>query len=637
MKYCPTCNTEYDDKFRFCRLDGTALLVEKQVPEPVRAESRKAEGAAAEPGEKAQSIRTEELSESLREASLTPAQENPTAPTVEQTASDGEAAVPQGGAQEIAAGPTRDTEPRKVFQDLRSRPIRGDRFELLVQEEIKKAFPSAFVRSGVQVRSIRRTTEVDLFVLLPNGVFLIECKNYSGKIIGSLNYDQKQGEFWTCQTTTGETVQITSTGKNPADQALTRFHALHDMAKDAWGEANRPYIFPVLLFPDEADLSGITQMTVYPDRPSSADRVVATTLSKMLGYLASADSFVDQAGALKLIDFLGIPRSSLSGTWLDEAFKAEPLKPPKKGPEEYPDRPPPGEELSPLEGSRPQPTKDEHDHSETAIDRQRRSISGRMVAITGLVVGALCLGLVGKWIFYPGSTKLPELSSRQEVPRPQPSELATPLPPLSGSESSSIIPENSQDQEKVPPAPTYEKTLPGARIPPSRVQESPDDSRTPEPKLPGPILRRPAEPGIYETIRPTYVRTQPNDSAAVADQIGSGARLNVLGSEGSWLIVRSNKLQATVYIKRDDAMFLPGEKPSRESSQEAEARWRKVESEIHEAFIRWGVTGVSVSFIGDTAYLNGHVKTDYERFRAEQAARTIPEVQRIQNGVWVTP
>jgi osmotically-inducible protein OsmY len=44
-----------------------------------------------------------------------------------------------------------------------------------------------------------------------------------------------------------------------------------------------------------------------------------------------------------------------------------------------------------------------------------------------------------------------------------------------------------------------------------------------------------------------------------------------------------------------------------------------------------------VSFIGDTAYLIGDVKTEDERFRAEQAARTIPEVERIYNGVWVNP
>lgn len=56
------------------------------------------------------------------------------------------------------------------------------------------------------------------------------------------------------------------------------------MAKEAWGEANRPYIYPVLLFPDGADLSGITQMTVNPERPSTTDRVVATTLSNLIGY-----------------------------------------------------------------------------------------------------------------------------------------------------------------------------------------------------------------------------------------------------------------------------------------------------------------------------------------------------------------
>lgn len=244
------------------------------------------------------------------------------------------------------------------------------------------------------------------------------------------------------------------------------------------------------------------------------------------------------------------------------------------------------------------------------------------MATAAVIVAALFVFFVGKWVFYPGSTEAPDVASRQEEPRPQTQEPTTPPP-----ESSSDLPEISEDQEK--PA------KPSAKISPSKPQTSSRAQRQAKVSE-RPFVRRPAEPGIYQTIRRTSVRSRPNNSASVVDEVGSGARLNVVGSEGDWLIVRSNKLKSVVYVKRDDAMFLPREKPA-ESYEEVEARWRKVEADIHEAFGRWNVMGVSVAFIGDTAYLNGHVKTADERFRAEQAARTIPEVERIYNGVWVNP
>ena len=41
MKYCPACNSEYADKYHFCRLDGTALADnDKEVSEPAQTEIR---------------------------------------------------------------------------------------------------------------------------------------------------------------------------------------------------------------------------------------------------------------------------------------------------------------------------------------------------------------------------------------------------------------------------------------------------------------------------------------------------------------------------------------------------------------------------------------------------------------------
>jgi hypothetical protein len=148
-----------------------------------------------------------------------------------------------------------------------------------------------------------------------------------------------------------------------------------------------------------------------------------------------------------------------------------------------------------------------------------------------------------------------------------------------------------------------------------------------------PIPRRPAEAGSYQTVKITHARREPNESSEVVDELGPGRKLNVIGSQGDWLVVKSTTRQMTVYIKRDDAMLISVV----ESPQEAELRWKKVEAEITESLTKWGVTGVTASFSNDTAYLEGQVKTDYERFRAEMAAKSIPDVQQIINRIRLIP
>ena len=78
-------------------------------------------------------------------------------------------------------------------------------------------------------------------------------------------------------------------------------------------------------------------------------------------------------------------------------------------------------------------------------------------------------------------------------------------------------------------------------------------------------------------------------------------------------------------------------KSSGQSFEEAQSQWKKVEIEINEALLKRGITGVTVSFIGDTAFLKGEVNTENKRFTAEQAARSVLEVQHIHNGIWVVP
>ncbi len=150
-----------------------------------------------------------------------------------------------------------------------------------------------------------------------------------------------------------------------------------------------------------------------------------------------------------------------------------------------------------------------------------------------------------------------------------------------------------------------------------------------------PIPRRQAEPGTYETIRTAVARRDPNDSAEIVDQIEPRTRLTVTGSQGDWLVVYSKTRNRTVYVKRDDAMFISEKSSTVQSGRDLEVKWKELERQIQQAISNQGITGVSVSFIRDTAYLKGTVQTENQRFTAEQAARSFPEVLYIYNGIWV--
>jgi Bacterial SH3 domain len=68
--------------------------------------------------------------------------------------------------------------------------------------------------------------------------------------------------------------------------------------------------------------------------------------------------------------------------------------------------------------------------------------------------------------------------------------------------------------------------------------------------------RRVAEPGVYETIRATSVHEDPSASSRVLSQVSKGTRINVVGSVGGWLEVRSKVGNPPGFLRLDDAMFV---------------------------------------------------------------------------------
>jgi len=73
-----------------------------------------------------------------------------------------------------------------------------------------------------------------------------------------------------------------------------------------------------------------------------------------------------------------------------------------------------------------------------------------------------------------------------------------------------------------------------------------------------PGWRRPAEPGRYEVIRATTVFERPSASSREVTTVTKGTVVNVVGSQGEWLEVRSKQGRPPGFIRRDDAMFREG-------------------------------------------------------------------------------
>jgi hypothetical protein len=137
-------------------------------------------------------------------------------------------------------------------------------------------------------------------------------------------------------------------------------------------------------------------------------------------------------------------------------------------------------------------------------------------------------------------------SSATSMVQPQPAELPPSPPPPVEAYKSQPEPRSKVSGE------TYTQQAPARPAAQSPVAPPPARS------LPGPAVasRSPADPGMYETIRPTIVFDGPSPSSRVVANIGAGIRVNVVGSNGDWLEVRSKHGKPPGFIRRDDAVIV---------------------------------------------------------------------------------
>jgi len=64
------------------------------------------------------------------------------------------------------------------------------------------------------------------------------------------------------------------------------------------------------------------------------------------------------------------------------------------------------------------------------------------------------------------------------------------------------------------------------------------------------------EPRFYETVRSTFVFAEPSASSRKVGTISNGTQVNVVGSTGDWLEVRSRVGRPPGFIRRDDAVLM---------------------------------------------------------------------------------
>jgi hypothetical protein len=80
------------------------------------------------------------------------------------------------------------------------------------------------------------------------------------------------------------------------------------------------------------------------------------------------------------------------------------------------------------------------------------------------------------------------------------------------------------------------------------------NSRHEETRLAG--QNRLPEPRFYETVRSTFVFAEPSASSRKVGNISNGTQVQVVGSTGDWLEVRSRVGRPPGFIRRDDAVLM---------------------------------------------------------------------------------
>jgi hypothetical protein len=122
--------------------------------------------------------------------------------------------------------------------------IKGMIGERKVRKELTKLSPSSYrVLNNIIIKANKGTTQVDHIVISPVGIFVIETKNYKGRIYGN-----DDSEYWT-QSIYGHKTKFS----NPIRQNWGHIYALKNLLR----EYKDLSYHPVILFLDKANLQDL--------------------------------------------------------------------------------------------------------------------------------------------------------------------------------------------------------------------------------------------------------------------------------------------------------------------------------------------------------------------------------------------
>jgi SH3 domain-containing protein len=218
----------------------------------------------------------------------------------------------------------------------------------------------------------------------------------------------------------------------------------------------------------------------------------------------------------------------------------------------------------------PQWLKRDESSSEPRVASERKgfSIPGKFIWIAVLLVTGLATFLIGgrlqrAQLLQSSQDSVKELQAKDQMIQSLEKQLDQTRQEFKEN-SNQLAEAKAKLEESQKNLSTTQQRLDSARREADRLSASQSQARTrtvsrpaePLPTTPPAAPRRAAESGVYETTRATTVYEDPSPSARVVSQIGKGTRINVVGSAGDWLEVRSKRGNPPGFVRSDDARLV---------------------------------------------------------------------------------
>jgi hypothetical protein len=185
-------------------------------------------------------------------------------------------------------------------------------FEQEIAALLRAHFPTGWIQHDLYVGE----EQVDVLAVLPQGIFAIECKAYTGHIVGDAN------GVWVAHEGGKDTV-IEPRNRNPYRQALRKALAVSDFLKGVlqanpqFATGERPWIHACVVFPQAADLSGLRGISVDPGvvLPRGQGRAIVFRPARLSVYIENMERELTQGPAQALVLALG---GTHAGPWFEE-------------------------------------------------------------------------------------------------------------------------------------------------------------------------------------------------------------------------------------------------------------------------------------------------------------------------------